>query len=215
MAWLLNLRGNPADVPMCPVCKAYVVVSSETCILFTDSSKVNDEDTKQHLKDAGVCIQSYDVNTVANAINHDLDTKCVILDPASCNYALYDAISVSVLEKDSVLSMLKAKKNPVELAGMRKAHIRDGAAVVRFLSWLERAMENKEKITECEVSDRLEKFRKDMSPDKMVGLSFDTIAGSGSNGAIIHYKPEPSKCALVDPQKMFLCDSGAQYVDGT
>ena len=65
------------------------------------------------------------------------------------------------------------------------------------------------------IRDSLARFRQEMSPDKFVGLSFDTIAGSGSNGAIIHYKPEPSSCAIVDPSKMFLCDSGGQYLDGT
>ena len=216
VAWLLNLRGHPADIPMCPVCKAYVVVSKKKCILFVDKNKkIVDKDTKQHLIDNGVSLSDYDVRTVANAINRDLEANTVILDPASCNYALYNAIELKTSERDSVLSLLKARKNKVELQGLRDAHVRDGAAVVRFLCWLERNLGEGKKLTECDVSDRLEAFRKEMSPDKMVGLSFDTIAGSGSNGAIIHYKPEPSSCATVDPEKMFLCDSGAQYLDGT
>eukprot|EP00941_MAST-03F_sp_MAST-3F-sp1_P003479 g3479.t1 len=162
------------------------------------------------------------------------NTMKVVLDPDTCNLAIYQAVEnvfkgeksnslsslssqkVEVIDKRSLLSLPKARKNKSELKGLADAHIRDGVAVSKFLCWLEKKLLSGETaLTECSVSDRLEKFRRDESPDHFVSLSFDTIAGSGANGAIIHYKPEPSSCASLCVENMFLCDSGAQYFDGT
>ena len=115
----------------------------------------------------------------------------------------------------------KAIKNEVEISGFRQCHIRDGAAVCRYFAWLERRLkENESKggsesgdIDEVDGADRLEEFRS--QGDHFRGLSFDTISGSGPNGAIIHYKPEKPTAALIKTDQLYLCDSGAQYLDGT
>eukprot|EP01090_Pellita_catalonica_P017920 TRINITY_DN5573_c0_g1_i1.p1 TRINITY_DN5573_c0_g1~~TRINITY_DN5573_c0_g1_i1.p1 ORF type:complete len:307 (+),score=58.46 TRINITY_DN5573_c0_g1_i1:38-922(+) len=97
---------------------------------------------------------------------------------------------------------------------MKNCHIRDGAALVAWFAWLEEQLANgEEKHTEVTVADKLEEFRSKV--DDYVSLSFETISGAGSNGAIIHYSPDKSDCAAVTKDSMFLCDSGGQYLDGT
>jgi Xaa-Pro aminopeptidase len=96
---------------------------------------------------------------------------------------------------------------------MRACHIRDGAALVQYFAWLEQKLLADEKIDEVESSDRLEQFR--AAQEHYVGLSFATISSTGPNGAIIHYKPEKETCKVIDPNAIYLCDSGGQYLDGT
>ncbi|XP_009792323.1 aminopeptidase P1-like isoform X2 [Nicotiana sylvestris] len=157
------------------------------------------------------------------------------VDPCACCFALYSKLNADkVLLKQSPLALEKALKNPVEMEGLKKAHIRDGAAVVQYLAWLDKQMQeiygasgyfaeaeslskNKLKdttrLTEISASDKLEEFR--ASKENFRGLSFPTISSVGSNAAIIHYSPEAETCAELDPDKIYLCDSGAQYLDGT
>ncbi|CAM8918820.1 unnamed protein product [Rhodiola kirilowii] len=156
------------------------------------------------------------------------------VDPGSCCYALYSILnSEQVFLHQSSIALPKALKNPVELDGLKNAHIRDGAAVVQYLAWLDNQMqeiygapgyfsENKlkekkitegAKLTEVSVSDKLESFR--AAKEYFRGLSFPTISSVGPNAAIIHYSPEPKSCAELDPNCIYLCDSGAQYLDGT
>ncbi|KAF5958167.1 hypothetical protein HYC85_005392 [Camellia sinensis] len=157
------------------------------------------------------------------------------VDPGSCCFALYTRLnSDQVLLKPSPLALAKAIKNPVELDGLKKAHIRDGAAVVQYLVWLDKQMQeiygasgyfieaesmNKKKrletmkLTELSASDKLEGFR--ASKEHFRGLSFPTISSTGPNAAIIHYAPDAEKCSELDADSIYLCDSGAQYLDGT
>lgn len=108
----------------------------------------------------------------------------------------------------------KAVKNEVELKGMRDCHIRDGAALSKFFAWLEEELiEKGSKVDEVQAADRLEQIRS--TGENFVGLSFDTISSTGPNAAVIHYKPEPATCSVIDPKAVYLCDSGAQYLDGT
>lgn len=155
-------------------------------------------------------------------------------DP-SCCYALYSKLnSEEVLLQQSPLALAKAIKNPAELDGLKNAHIRDGAAVVQYFVWLDKQMQdiygasgyfleakridqkkNSEtmKLTEVSASDKLESFR--ASKEHFRGLSFPTISSVGPNAAIIHYSPDPKTCAEFDADRIYLCDSGAQYSDGT
>jgi Xaa-Pro aminopeptidase len=106
----------------------------------------------------------------------------------------------------------KARKNKAEQAAMRRAHIRDGVAIVKFLKWFSKAA-LKETLTEMEVSEKLESFRAE-APEYR-GPSFDTIAGFGPNGAIIHYRATPQTGRKIEKWNFLLLDSGAQYLDGT
>ncbi|KAF8012462.1 hypothetical protein BT93_I0585 [Corymbia citriodora subsp. variegata] len=156
-------------------------------------------------------------------------------DPRSCCYALYSKLdSDRVLLKQSPLALAKSLKNQTELDGLKKAQIRDGAAVVQYLVWLDKQMQENygasgyfmegetsahkkqsegNKLTEVTVSDKLESFR--ASKEHFKGLSFPTISSVGPNAAIIHYSPQPDSCAELDADCIYLFDSGAQYLDGT
>lgn len=118
-----------------------------------------------------------------------------------------------MLEKTSPVVIAKAVKNEAEMAGLREAHLRDGVALVQFLCWVEKAVAAGRVLTEVEVDEELTARRR--AQPGFVELSFPTIAGSGPNGAIIHYRAEPETCATVDGSSLLLLDSGGQYDCGT
>ncbi|MFS7946137.1 putative xaa-Pro aminopeptidase [Helianthus anomalus] len=231
IAWLLNLRGN--DVPHSPVMYAYLIVEIDSAKLFVDISKVTHE-VMDYLKKAGIELRSYetilseieslaargahlwlDTSSVNAAISSTYATACdkylERLSSKSKGNNLYGA--PTALYKSSPISLAKAIKNHAELEGMLNSHLRDAAALAEFWSWLEEEINKDACLTEVEVADKLLEFR--ASQAGFVDTSFDTISGSGANGAIIHYKAEPDSCSVVDKQKLFLLDSGAQYLDGT
>jgi Xaa-Pro aminopeptidase len=216
VAWLFNLRGG--DIPFNPVFMSYALITLDTVTFYIDTAKITPE-VKAHLGDQ-VATKPYDAiwtELKAHAAHSNLSaTNRIWLDPSRCNTAIYTIFQAEhVLEQDNPIQLMKAVKNDTEIGGMRLAHLKDAAAMVNFLSWLEIELLEKGNtdLTECSVADRLEAFRAEQAD--FVGLSFDTISGSGSNGAIIHYKPEPETCKKVTTKDMFLLDSGAQYKDGT
>lgn len=209
IAWLFNIRGT--DVENNPVVIAYAIVTKKGATLFADRSKI-DKDVKAALGKA-VSLQPYD--KFRDALKKlAKPSERVWLDPVSTNEwvaeILYDKAKLVMLE--SPITMLKACKNAAELAGMKAAHVRDGVAMVKFLSWLESAMK-KEKLTEISVADKLAEFREQDPMYK--GPSFDTIAGYAGHGAIIHYSATPQTNARLTAKGIFLLDSGGQYLDGT
>ncbi|KAI3810551.1 hypothetical protein L1987_20170 [Smallanthus sonchifolius] len=231
VAWLLNLRGN--DVPHSPVMYAYLIVEIDFAKLFVDNSKVTPE-VMDYLKKAGIELRAYESilseieSLAAKGANLWLDTSSVNAAISStyasaCDKYLEQLSSKSkgknlsgaptVLCKSSPVSLAKAVKNHAELEGMRNSHLRDAAALAEFWSWLEEEMNKEVVLTEVEVADKLHEFR--ASQAGFLDTSFDTISGSGANGAIIHYRAEPDSCSIVDTQKLFLLDSGAQFLDGT
>ena len=133
----------------------------------------------------------------------------------SCNYKIYNLIKeeIAVDAQDSV-SNIKLIKTDVEMQGFRNSHIRDGVSLVRFFSWLEHELLIKNStINEYEAGEQLLRFKEDIPLYK--GPSFSPIIGSGKNGAIIHYRAKINECDIIDKNKMLLCDSGGQYLDGT
>ncbi|KDP23512.1 hypothetical protein JCGZ_23345 [Jatropha curcas] len=239
IAWLLNLRGG--DVPHSPVMYAYLIVEIDGAKLFVDNSKVTPE-VLDHLKSAGVELRPYDAilseieSLAARGAELWLDTSSVnaaivnIYKSASDRHLenlgsknngktkIYNSsngqsLGPSGVYKASPISLAKALKNPAELEGMRNSHLRDAAALAQFWTWLEEEIHKDVKLTEVDVADKLLEFRSNQAG--FIDTSFDTISGSGANGAIIHYKPEPETCSIVDSKKLFLLDSGAQYIDGT
>lgn len=135
------------------------------------------------------------------------------IDADSCNSAIGNTIPAeNLIDAVSPVKLLKSIKNEVELQGLRNCHVRDGVAVVKFLSWLKHMLEtdpSNPMLTEYNASTKLEQLRSQQAD--YVSLSFDTIAGSGPNGAIIHYSPSKTTSAQIAKDKMFLLDSGGQY----
>ncbi|RDX99400.1 hypothetical protein CR513_17551 [Mucuna pruriens] len=218
--------------------REYTAVSSDATLLATDELDVVStakvalaEVTKEARKIPIETDKSVNGEHQAEENSNDF----IWADSGSCCYALYAKLNPdTVLLQQSPLALSKALKNSVELDGLKKAHIRDGAAVVQYLVWLDKKMQEiygasgyflerdsvkKEKhlqslkLTEVTVSDQLEGFR--ASKEHFRGLSFPTISSVGPNAAIIHYSPKEGSCAELDPDKIYLFDSGAQYLDGT
>ncbi|OJD38832.1 xaa-pro aminopeptidase [Diplodia corticola] len=221
IAWLYNLRGN--DIPYNPVFFSYAVVTPEAATLYVNSDKLTPE-VKAHLGDS-VEIRPYDsifgdieaLSQSAAANGEDSETpaqKYLISNRAS--WALVQSLGgdKKVDEVRSPIADSKAVKNKAELDGMRACHIRDGAALIEYFAWLEDQLIAKgAKLDEVQAADKLEAIRS--KHERFVGLSFDTISSTGPNAAVIHYKPEPGNCSVIDPKAVYLCDSGAQYRDGT
>lgn len=216
VAWLLNMRGS--DVDFNPVFWAYIIVTLTTATIYVNHMRF-EPDVVQHLNSSSVEIRPYDA-IYSDLANMNLDENAnVWLDPSACNYAILDAIekaapSVRLTRKQGPIPLAKARKNETELAGVRNCHVRDGVAMCKFMSWLDRDVgEQRHAIDECQAAEKLDGLRAEQ--DLFVSLSFPTISSSDANGAIIHYRPEKKTCAQVSPDGMYLVDSGGQYFDGT
>ncbi|KAI8982649.1 peptidase M24, structural domain-containing protein [Pilobolus umbonatus] len=207
VAWLFNLRGS--DVVCNPVFYAYALITEEETILYIDENKLSAE-VKDYLK--GVIVKPY--LAVFDDLHHlKLNDKKLLID-MNTSLAIADAVGEdNVREERSFLNDAKSIKNETEINGMRACHIRDGAALVKYFSWLEKQLKEGRELSEVEAADHLEALRAQQKD--YMGLSFPTISATGPNGAIIHYEPERDTCKIIDPKQIYLCDSGAQYRDGT
>jgi Xaa-Pro aminopeptidase len=223
VCWLFNLRGS--DVPCCPVVQAYAVVhcpraattTTTTATLYVDESKIEGvEGLSAALAAAGVTTAPYDA--IDGAVRELAASGAkIMLDPDKMNYGLKLAAGDAALAKPSPVTLPKAKKNAAELGGMLGAHLEDGAALAQFFAWLRRTVvDERTPLTEVEIATKLRGFR--AARQGFLDLSFPTICGVGSNGAIIHYNPMEADPALVhtlDGTQMMLLDSGGQYATGT
>ncbi len=208
VAWLFNLRG--ADIECNPVFLAYALVSTDKIQLFVDSSRIEKPALKA-LNDSTVELLSYD--SIADRLK-SLDQTSLLIDPITTNNWLVEAIpaSVTTIEKACPTRHLKAVKNPVEITRMADCHRRDGAALIRFMRWLEESIPTG-KVTEVNLDLKLEAFRAKSTEFK--GPSFPTIAGYAAHGAIIHYRASEESSFTVEQKGLLLVDSGGQYPDGT
>ncbi|KAG9285862.1 hypothetical protein G9A89_013287 [Geosiphon pyriformis] len=212
IAWLFNLRGS--DIECNPVFFAYALVTKEEVALYTDAGRLTNE--VKHQLGSEINFHPYeaifnDIRGLKTTLKAE-NQKILLSNRASL--ALAQAADEGNVELNrSPLLEPKAIKNEVELEGIRQCHLRDAVAVINYFAWLEEQLALGKNLTELDGSNRLEKFRAELKD--FVGLSFETISASGPNGAIIHYKPEPETCALIDPSLLYLCDSGGQYRDGT
>lgn len=211
IAWLLNIRGS--DVPNTPLALGYAIVHvSGDVDWFIDDRKIP-ESTRRSL-DSGVSIlPPVDfADRLAALGKYD---GAVRVDPASAPEWIrltLEPAGASLSAGTDLCALPKACKNSAEIAGTRAAHIRDGAALTTFLAWLAEEAP-KGGVTEISAADRLYECRR--TDGKFRGLSFDTISGSGPNGAIVHYRVTAETDRKLNPGDVYLVDSGAQYLDGT
>lgn len=215
IAWLLNVRGG--DVPCTPFPLSFLILADDgVATWFVEDQKISD-DLRAELGN-GVELRS--PTQLAQALN-DLGAQeaRVMVDPAWVPKWVFDRLEESgadILRASDPFQLPKAQKNAVELEGTRNAHLRDGAALTRFLSWLDREAPAKVEAGELSELDLVEKL---LSFRRGHGLfrdsSFDTISASGPNGALCHYRVTPENNRRLETGDLYLVDSGAQYLDGT
>ena len=209
IAWLTNLRGT--DVHCNPVAVSYMVVTEEDATLFIDSRKLTPQ-VQEYLTEQGIRQEEY---TAITPYLENYQGQAMLMDPGTCNYELYETLSrhfSDIVKAKSVIAPLKAIKNEAEIAGYRNAMLRDGVAMVKFLKWLKPAVEAGGQ-TEITVDQKLTGLRAEQPLYR--DISFDTIAGYGPHGAIVHYEATPETDVPLEPKGLLLLDSGAQYQDGT
>jgi len=209
VCWLLNIRGN--DVPCTPLVLCTAVLYADGRVDLYVAPARCDAAVQKHLgKDVALCDPAK-----LEAGLKALKQKHVLCDPHSVpvwfTQILNDA-GTKIIEGENPCFLAKAIKNPVELQGMKNAHIRDGVAVVKLLCWVDRETPNRH-VTELEISETLLELR--ASHEMFSEPSFPTIAGSGPNGAIVHYRVSPESNRTLKQGELLLLDSGGQYPDGT
>jgi len=209
IAWAFNIRG--ADVTHTPVALAYALVHADgTADLFVAGEKI-DSEVRQHL---GNGVRLHERAEFESALS-DLKGKTVVVDPERAVAAIFDTLEkaeAKILALRDPVVLPKAVKNPVEIAGQKAAQERDGAAIARFLRWIDEEAPKGE-VDELKASDHLEALRRE-NPE-LRDLSFDSISGAGPNGAIVHYKSSEKTNRKLETGTLYLIDSGGQYVDGT
>lgn len=211
LCWLLNIRGG--DVPRTPFALGYAILHADARVdLYMDPRKITSE-ARVHL---GNEVAIHPPSEFLGALDRLGAAKATVLvDAATAGYAISHRLreaGAKPLVTDDPCALPKAAKNPVEVEGARKAHLRDGAAVAQFLCWLSKEAP-KGGLTEIAAAEKLAEFRR--RNDLFRDFSFDTISAAGPNGAICHYKVTAESNRRIDVDSLYLVDSGGQYLDGT
>jgi len=209
VCWLLNMRGH--DTPHTPFALSFSILNADgSADLFIDARKT----TPELLKHLGNAVRVRPPHEFAPALS-ELKGKTVIADPSTAAAAVFDALEragAHIRKGADPCQLPKACKNPVEIEGARKAHIRDGAALSNFLAWMAREAP-KGHLSEIEAAEVLEGYRR--RTGSLRDLSFDSISGAGDHGAVIHYRVSRSTNRPIRNNEIYLIDSGGQYPDGT
>jgi Xaa-Pro aminopeptidase len=209
VAWTFNVRGQ--DVSRTPVALSFAVLASDgTADFYVEPDKIDDA-VRQHL---GNAVRLHPRAAFAPALAA-MGGKRIAVDPDRAVAAVFNQLrsgGAEIVEAIDPTVLPKAVKNTVEQAGHRAAQKRDGAALTRFLHWLDQEA-NKGEQTELSAAAKLQSFRE--ATGKLRDLSFDTISGAGPNAALCHYKVDETTNLRIPPSSIYLVDSGGQYLDGT
>ncbi len=207
VAWILNIRGN--DNPNSPI---------PNCRLLIDKRKKLHLVCEKYKAHKLIKEKKINLNQIINPdqlekIFLNFNKKKFVIDNQTCSIFYEDLITIKnqIVNKNDPTYFLKSIKNKTEIKNTIQAHILDGAALTKFLYWIKKI--NKKKITEFDAQKKLETFRK--KNKKYLFPSFNTIAGTGKNGAIIHYRAKKNNARTINKNDIFLCDSGGQYKYGT
>jgi len=209
IAWLFNIRGS--DVKFNPVAIAYAIVTLKKAMLFIAEGKVSKRARRVLARD--VLIEDYD-DFSSKLREPGKKSPRVWLDESSASEWVVRLVGrdTAPIFKPSPIHLFKATKNKTEIAGSKEAHRRDGAAMVKFLRWLEKEAPNGT-VTELSAAKKMEEFRRQQ--DLFMGLGFETISSFGSHGAVVHYSVSPETDIPLKPPGIYLIDSGSQYEDAT
>lgn len=216
IAWTFNIRGS--DISHNPVTLAFALLPKDgKPTLFVDGRKLSNA-VRDALSELAEIREPATLNVSLAALGKA--GARVMLDPATTADAIAAAIRTAggtTVEAADPAVLPKARKNATELAGARRAHIRDGAAIVRFLAWIDRVGPTGT-VDEIAAAEKLRALRAETAladGSELIDISFDTISGVGPNGAIVHYRVSPKTTRAIAPDTLYLVDSGAQYRDGT
>lgn len=210
IAWMLNLRGS--DVEYNPVFLSHLLLSNEQVVLFVDANKLSPEITLA-LKQDGVELKPYEaVQSTLDELLVD-DEIQLLIDPARTAWAICQPYMKQVILALNPSQRLKAQKSEKEIAHIRHAMEKDGAALCEFFAEFERRLQAGEKLSELDVDEMITAAR--ARQPGFVSPSFATIAGYNANGALPHYRALPESYAVLEGDGLLLIDSGGQYVDGT
>jgi Xaa-Pro aminopeptidase len=209
IAWMLNIRST--DIPHIPVALSYAIARKDgTLDWFIDEGRVPDEVRASF----GNRVSFLPTDALERSLA-ELNGKRVMVDERRSSVWFSETLKkhgAEIIDAKDPAIALKARKNKTEQAAMRNAHVRDGVAVTKFLKWIEKAA-LRETLTEIDAERKLEEFRREGAGYR--DSSFDTIAGFGPNGAIVHYRASEETNRTLEKWNLLLLDSGAQYSDGT
>ncbi|MDD3401936.1 MAG: aminopeptidase P family protein [Hespellia sp.] len=209
ICWLFNLRGN--DIAFSPLVLSYAIIYDGSAQLFVSKEKLSGQ-ICEILEQNKVDICPYEA--VYETVKQFGPQNRILLDPEKMNYALYHNIPECAVKIDrrNPTSLFKAVKNPVEVTNIKRAHIKDGVAVTKFLYWLKTRV-GKEELTEMSVSEKLEEFRR--AQEGFITPSFAPISAYQEHAAIVHYESTPETNVALKPQGLLLMDTGGHYYEGT
>ena len=209
IAWLFNLRGG--DVECNPVFLSYAIIERDAAYIFADKSKFH-ACVQEYLRQLNVTLLPY--NDIYEFASKYDEGDAILLSTASVNYTLYDKLydKAIIIDEENPEQLKKAIKNPVEIENMRKAHIKDGLAVTRFMRWVKENV-GKEPISELSAAAKMDSLR--LETEGNLGRSFSTISAYGPHAALPHYAPTEESNLAVEPRGFLLVDSGGQYYEGT
>ena len=208
IAWVLNIRSS--DVSCTPVATAFLYLAPAGSTLFIKEEKINEE-VQGYLAENGVTIAPY--SSITGFLESLPENATVLYEPGRTASRLRDALGQRAVSGSSPIAMLKAAKNSVQIECVRRAMENDGAALVGAFMEIEERMAKGIRLTELDVADILTKYRSQQPG--YFEPSFDTIAGYGPHGAIVHYSATEESSVTVEPHGLLLIDSGAQYLYGT
>lgn len=213
ICWALNLRGS--DIEYNPVFYAYLLFKGDETVLFTDDP-YNDK-IKQYFEENKITVKSYNniweaLSSTATTLSKSNDT---ILVPNNSSWEVIRKLEGAHYKQvQSPVEIFKAVKNELEIRNARSAQVKDAVCLSQYFSWLEEQLTVKEAlIDEFKAAQKLIEIRK--TQRNFMGNSFETISSTGANSAIIHYSPPEANSSMIDPSKIYLCDSGSQFMEGT
>ncbi len=207
ICWLLNVRGD--DIDFFPLLLSYAVVRQDGAEFYVDESKLN-ERIFEELKKNQVTVRPY--NAIYEEVKKMDPSETVLIDPMKMNYALYKNIPCTIVEAANPTILMKAMKNEVELENIRKAHIKDGIAITKFMYWIKNRYD-KEKITELSSAKKLTELRR--AQEGYIRDSFEPLCAFADHAAMMHYSPSEETDVTLSSGAFFLNDTGGGYYEGS